>query len=70
MVYEWQPRGRVTEAGVPEKLMHGRFKANKRNRLTWKRKKAEAQMRQQIMESMKPHKLTKQQQQCGARRIV
>ncbi len=68
--YTWMPRGRRTEAGVPEKLMNGRFKANRRNRINWKLKKTITQEKQEEIKLLRPHTLSKWQKIAGARMVV
>ena len=70
MSQTWMPRGRLSEGGVPEKLMDGRFKANRRNRINWKQKKTARQEKQEQLKFHRPHTLSHWQQLAGARLIA
>lgn len=66
----WDYPGRKSEAGVPEALLHGKYKANRQSRLSWKRKKAEYEQRMELLASLKKHTLSPWQKLAGARMVA
>ena len=61
---------RLTQAGVPENLLHGRFKANRRARIRHGLNKQERLNKIDIIKRLKKHELSPFQKLAGARRIA
>jgi len=65
----WMETGRIHHTGVPQKLAYGRFTTS-RDRLRHAIKTGDRRTRQEQIQLMKPHTLTKEQKASGARLVA
>jgi len=67
----WMETGRISPAGVPEKLGEGRWKATRKDRLRHARKEGDRRtMQEWLQQNLQRGSLSPAQKIAGARRII